>query len=90
LRVAALLLRGAFILILVAVTLLVSMPQNETLWTISDTPLDVVRLLLGLAVIIWLVVQLFRTPQDAHAHRTWIFLGLVAIPIGVICLFAVW
>jgi hypothetical protein len=48
------------------------------------------RLLLGVAVCIWLLVQLFRTPEDAPAHRTWLFVGLVAIPVSLICLFAVW
>ena len=90
LRIAALLLRAAFIFILIGITVGVSLPQNETIWTAYDTPLDLVRLILGAAVSIWLLVQLFRIPDDAHAHRTWIFLGLVAIPIGVICLFAVW
>lgn len=82
--------RAALIFVLVAVTLRVSLPQNETIWTAYDTPLDLVRLILGVAVSIWLLVQLFRIPDDAHAHRTWIFLGLVAIPIGLICLYAVW
>ena len=90
LRVAALLLRAAFIFILIGITVSVSLPQNETIWTADDTPLDLVRLILGAAVSIWLLVQLFRTPDDAHAHRTWIFLGLVAIPVGLICLYAVW
>lgn len=90
LRVAATFLRVVFICLVVLITFIVSMPQNETIWTVYDTPLDVVRLLLGLAVCIWLAVQLFKGPIDAHGFRTWLYLGLVAIPFAVICLLAVW
>jgi hypothetical protein len=87
---AATVLRVVFIGTLVLITIVVSPPQNETIWTVYDTRLDVVRVLLGLAVCIWLVVQLFKGPQDSHGYRTWLYLGLVAIPFTVICLVAIW
>lgn len=90
LRIAATLLRTAFVCLLIVVTLRVSMPQNETIWTAYDTPRDLIRLLLGVVVSIWLVFQLFYAPDDAHAHRTWIYLGLTVIPVVLICLLAVW
>jgi FtsH-binding integral membrane protein len=90
LRVAATVLRTVFICLVVLITLIVAMPQNETIWTVYDTPLDVVRLLLGLAVCVWLAVQLFKGPVDAHGYRTWLYLGLVSIPFAVICLLAIW
>ncbi len=90
LRITALLLRAAFIFVLIAVTIRVSLPQSSTFWSSYDNPRDLLRLILGIAVCIWLIVQLFRTPEDAPAHRTWIFVGLVAIPVGLICLFAAW
>jgi hypothetical protein len=90
LRLAAVVLRASFILILLVLTLRVSMPQNETIWTAYDTPADLIRLLLGLAVCLWLGFQLFQGPKDADGFRTWLYLGLVAVPFGVICLFAVW
>jgi hypothetical protein len=90
LRVAATILRTIFICIVVLITFIVSMPQNETLWTVYDTPLDVIRLLLGIAVCVWLAVQLFKGPVDAHGYRTWLYLGLVAIPFAAICLVAIW
>ncbi len=71
-------------------TLRVSMPQNETIWTAYDTPADLVRLLLGLFVCIWLVIQLFYGPRDADGYRTWFYLGLIAVPFALICLYAVW
>jgi hypothetical protein len=89
-RVAAIVLRTIFIGLLVVMTLAVSMPQNETIWTVYDTPLDVVRLLIGLAVCVWLVLQLFRGPRDANGYRTWMYLGLCAIPFALVCLGYVW
>jgi hypothetical protein len=90
LRIAAVVLRTIFIGVLVLITLTVSMPQNETIWTAYDTPLDVVRLLLGLAVCIWLGIQLFKGPRDKGAHRTWIYLGAVAVPFALVCLGYLW
>lgn len=90
LRITALSLRAAFIVILIVVTIRVSLPQSSAFLESYDNPRDLLRLLLGAAVCVWLLVQLFRTPEDAHAHRTWIFVGLVAIPVSLICLFAVW
>lgn len=90
LRIAAGFLRGLFIAVLAVITFRVSLPQNETIWTAYDTPSDVVRMLLGLAVAAWLVVQLFRGPRDRGGYRTWFYLGLVAVPFSVICLVAVW
>jgi TRAP-type C4-dicarboxylate transport system permease small subunit len=90
LRIAAIVLRTLFIVLLLALTLRVSMPQNETILTAYDTPADLVRLILGLGVCAWLVYQLFQMPHDANSSRTWFYLGLAAVPFTLICLFAVW
>lgn len=90
LRLTAIILRAAFILILLVLTIRVSLPQNETIWTAYDTTGDLIRFLLGLAVCLWLGVQLFQGPSDASGYRTWLYLGLVAVPFALICLFAVW
>jgi TRAP-type C4-dicarboxylate transport system permease small subunit len=90
LRIAATFLRIVFICTLVVATLRVSMPQNETILTAYDTPSDLVRLILGLAICAWLVIQLFRGPNDAHGYRTWLYLGLAAVPFALICLIAIW
>jgi hypothetical protein len=29
-------------------------------------------------------------PKDPEAYRTWVYLGLVAVPFALICLIAVW
>jgi hypothetical protein len=90
LRAVGVAVRVVFIACLVLTTLRVSMPQNETIWTAYDTPGDLVRMALGLAVCIWIVVQLFKAPKDAHAYRTWLYFGLAALPFALICVFAVW
>jgi hypothetical protein len=90
LRIGALVLRTLFLVVLALITLRVSLPQNETVWTAYDTPSDVVRMVLGLAVAAWLIFQLFRGPRDLEGYRTWFFLGLVAVPFSLVCLFAAW
>ena len=89
-RFAGLALRTVFIITLVALTYRVSLPQNETIGTAYDTPNDLIRLLLGIAVCIWLVVQLFKIPHDAAGYRTWLYLGIAAVPFALICLAYVW
>jgi TRAP-type C4-dicarboxylate transport system permease small subunit len=90
LRLAAIVLRTSFIVLLLVLTLRVSLPQNETIWTAYDTPADLVRVSLGIGVCAWLLYQLFQMPQDADSSRTWFYLGLVAVPFTLITLFAVW
>jgi hypothetical protein len=90
LRVIGSILRIVFIASLLAITVRVAMPQSETIWTVYDTPGDVVRLVLGLAVCIWVAVQLFRAPTDRHAYQTWVYFGLAAVPFALIFLIAIW
>jgi TRAP-type C4-dicarboxylate transport system permease small subunit len=90
LRISAVVLRTLFIVLLLVLTLRVSLPQSETIWTAYDTPADLVRLILGLGVCAWLVYQLFQVPHDAGSSRTWFYLGLVAVPFTLIVLFVAW
>jgi hypothetical protein len=90
LRIGALALRTAFICSLVALTMRVSGPQNETFWSAYETPGDLVRVVLGLATCLWILIQSFELPQDAQAHATLIYLGLVGVPFALICLVAIW
>ena len=87
---AGLALRSVFIIALGVLMFRVALPQNETIATAYDTPGDLLRLVLGLAACAWLLVQLFQTPRDAAACRTWFYLGLAAVPFALICLFATW
>lgn len=90
LRIAAKVLRAIFICTLLVLTVRVSLPQNETIWTAYETPADLVRFLLGIALCIWLGAQLLSGPNDAQGYRTWLYLGLAAVPFAIICLIAVW
>jgi Na+/alanine symporter len=90
LRVPALLLRTIFICTLLVLTLRVSMPQSETIWSAYETPADLVRMVLGLVLCLWFVFLIFHGPRDVQGYRTWLYLGLVAVPFALICLFAVW
>jgi hypothetical protein len=89
-RAAGLAFRAVFIACLVVLTVRVSMPQSETIWTIYDTPWDLVRLALGIAVCVGIVIQVLRTPLNANGYRTWLYLGIAAVPFTLILIFAVW
>jgi hypothetical protein len=67
-----------------------SAPQIETIWSAYETPGDLLRILLGLVVCIWIVFQLFMPPKDAQAYRTWVYLGLMLLPLVLIWTVAVW
>ena len=90
LRLAAMVVRAAFLSILVALIARVSLPQSETIWTAYETPADAVRVALGILVCVWIVLHAFMMPKDPEAYRTWLYLGLIAIPFALLCLFAVW
>jgi hypothetical protein len=90
LQIASIVLRSIFILALLFIIIRVSLPQNETLWTAWDTPADLIRVFLGLVACVWMTVQLFVLPKDAHAYRTWLYLGLTALPFALVCLYFVW
>ena len=90
LQIAGAVLRAVFIACLIVITLRVSMPQNETIWTAYDTPGDLFRMALGLAVCGWIAVQLFKAPKDARSQRTFLYFGLVAVPFALLCLKFIW
>jgi hypothetical protein len=83
-------LRALFIAALVVVTVRVSSPQSETIWSAYESPGDLIRLALGLLVCLWVVAQMFMVPKDPGGYRTWLYLGLVAVPFAIICAIAVW
>ena len=90
LRVIGSVLRLVFIASLLAITVRVALPQSETIWTVYDTPGDLVRLALGLGVCMWVAVQLFWAPKDRNAYQTWVYFGLAATPFALIFLVAIW
>ncbi len=90
LRTLGLLLRIAMVVVFILVVFRVSLPQSETIWTSYDTPNDLIRFALGGVVVLWIAIHAFKFPDEPAAYRTWIYVSLVAIPLGIICLLAVW
>ena len=78
LRILAMTLRALFIGALVVVTVRVSSPQSETLSSVYETPGDLVRLALGFAVCLWIVIHLFMLPRTVDGYRSWVYLVLVS------------
>jgi hypothetical protein len=80
LKIAAIALRSLFFISLVAVTVRVSLPQSETIWTIFDEPADLARLLIGLLASVWIVYYMFRPPMGGtQGYRTWLYLGTILV-----------
>jgi hypothetical protein len=82
--------RTLFLLVLTVLTARVASPQIERLTSVYETPGDLVRVLMGVGVCAWFVVNLFILPKDAGAYRTWMYLGLALLPLSVLCAFVVW
>ena len=90
LRVAGIILRTIFVSALLVITIRVATPQSETLWSLLDSPGDMIRVALGLVACIWIVAHLFMLPKDAEGYRTWVYLGLALVPLALACAIAVW
>ena len=90
LKLVGAIVRVAFMVVLLAVILRVASPQNETIWSAYETPDDLVRMALGLAAGIWILVHLFIPPKDPAAYRTWLYLGIVVLPFAIICAVMIW
>jgi len=82
--------RTLFLIVLTILTARVASPQIERLSSIYETPGDLVRVLMGVGVCAWFIVNLFRLPKDAGAYRTWMYLGLAVLPLSVLCAVVVW
>ena len=90
LRILAIIFRALFIGALVAVTVRVSSPQSESLTSVYESPGDLIRLTLGFAVCLWIVIHLFMLPRTAEGYRTWVYLGLVVAPLALAVAIAIW
>lgn len=82
--------RVLFIGALAAIILRVSLPQSSTIWTAYQSPLDLIRMILGLIACVGIAFQFFAMPRDRQRDQTWIYLGLAAVPFALVCLFATW
>jgi hypothetical protein len=82
--------RTLFIGILIVITARVAGPQLERIWSIWETPSDLARVALGVAVCSWLLVQIFIVPKDPGGYRTWLYLGPVLLPLAVLIAVVAW
>jgi hypothetical protein len=82
--------RTLFLMILIVITAKVASPQIERLSSIYETPGDLIRVLMGVGVCGWFVVNLFILPKDAGAYRIWTYLGLMLLPLATLCAYVVW
>jgi hypothetical protein len=90
LRIAGNLLRVVFIGTLLVVIARVSLPQSESIWSAYETPGDLLRMALGFAVGLWILLHSFMPPEDAEGYRTWIYLGLIMAPFALALAVWVW
>jgi hypothetical protein len=88
--VAGLVARTLFIGILIVITVRVASPQLERISSIYETPSDLVRVLLGLAVCAWLAFHIFVVPKDPGGYRTWAQLGAILLPLAALCAVIAW
>jgi hypothetical protein len=55
-----------------------------------ESPGDLIRLALGLAVALWIVIHLFTIPKAVEAHKRWVYLGLVIAPLASAVAIIIW
>jgi hypothetical protein len=82
--------RTLFLIVLTILTARVASPQIERLTSLYETPGDLIRVLMGVGVCAWFIVNLFILPKDAGAYRTWMYMGIALLPLAVLCAFVVW
>jgi hypothetical protein len=86
---AGLISRTLFILILAVTTVHVASPQNESVWSAYETPGDLIRMVVGFALCVWLVVNLFIPPKDSGGYWTWIYLSPL-VPLALLVTIVTW
>jgi hypothetical protein len=89
-RIFGLILRTLFLILVVAITARVARPQNETLLSAYDTPADLFRIILGLAVCLFIATQIFRYSSDPVDMRKWVAIGIAAVPLALLCAVVIW
>jgi hypothetical protein len=82
--------RTLFLIVLTLITARVARPQMEHLTSIYETPGDLFRVLMGVGICAWFIVNLFILPKDPGAYRTWIYLGIAVLPLSILCAIVIW
>jgi hypothetical protein len=89
-KISGITLRTLFLLTLIAITFRVASPQREVWSSLHEAPSDVMRVILGLAAGVWLAVHILWLPRDSGAYATWSRLGIVLLPLALLCAYVVW
>lgn len=82
--------RTLFIGTLIVIAARVSSPQLEHMSSLYETPSDLFRVALGFLVCVWLAFHMFILPKDSGGYLTWTRLGIVLLPLAVLCAVYVW
>lgn len=82
--------RTLFLILLTLITARVASPQMERLTSIYETPGDLIRVLMGVGVCSWFLINLFKLPKDPGAYKTWMYLGFAVIPLAILCAVVIW
>jgi hypothetical protein len=82
--------RTIFLIVLIVLTARVASPQMERLSSLYETPGDLIRVLMGVAVCAWFIVNMFKLPKDGGAYRTWMYMGIALLPLAALCAWVVW
>jgi hypothetical protein len=87
---AGLAVRTLFIGILIVIAARVASPQLEHISSLYETPSDLARVALGFIVCLWLAANLFILPKDPGGYRTWVQLGVILLPLSLLCAIVTW
>jgi len=89
-KLAGMLIRAMFLIVLIAITARAASPQIENIWSISETPGDLIRVIVGFVACAWFTAHIFIPPRDPGAYETWLYLGPAILPLSVLCAVVVW
>jgi hypothetical protein len=89
-KFAGMAIRGLFLAVLIAITARAASPQVENIWSVLETPADLIRVAVGLVACAWFTAHIFIPPRDPHAYETWLYLGIALLPLALLCAVVVW
>ena len=86
-KVAGTVFRSAFLIAVAIVTARISLPDSLDRGTLAHFALaDFARAAIGIAICIFMFVQLFRRPQDEGGYKAWAYIGLAIVAVAIFVL----
>jgi hypothetical protein len=89
-KFAGMVTRALFLIVLIAITARAASPQIENIWSIFETPSDLIRVVVGFVACAWFTAHIFIPPRDPGAYETWLYLGPAILPLSILCAVVVW